>query len=172
MFSLWNFKQYGKSRCSPHFATPPTPALPRPRKKLTVGFCSVRLPSHTCVWLHKHLNTNRVTRHILFYNALLTFDNAPGNSHGASVHIPICFLFFSVIFREGKGERETAMCERNISVWHTLLHTPTWGPGPQPRHVPWPRIEPATLLFAGQCSIHWATPARADLLFKLLHCIP
>ena len=37
-----------------------------------------------------------------------------------------------------------------------------WGPGPQPRHVPWLGIKPVTLCFTGQCSIHWATPARAD----------
>ena len=42
-----------------------------------------------------------------------------------------------------------------------LLCAPYWGPGPQPRHVPWLGIEPATLWFAGQHWIHWATPARA-----------
>ena len=42
-----------------------------------------------------------------------------------------------------------------------LLHAPYWGPGPQPRHVPWLGIKPATLWFAGWCSIHWAIPARA-----------
>ena len=43
-----------------------------------------------------------------------------------------------------------------------LLHTPYWGPGLQPRHVPWLGIKPVTLWFTGQHSIHWATPARAD----------
>ena len=42
-----------------------------------------------------------------------------------------------------------------------LLHVPHQGPGPQPRHVPWLGIEPATLWFTAWCSIHWATPARA-----------
>ena len=42
-----------------------------------------------------------------------------------------------------------------------LSHAPCWGPGLQPRHVPWLGIEPATLWFAGQCSICWATLARA-----------
>ena len=36
-----------------------------------------------------------------------------------------------------------------------LLHVPYWGPGLQPRHVPWLEIEPATLWFTGQHSIHW-----------------
>ena len=49
-----------------------------------------------------------------------------------------------------------------------LLHTPTWGPGPQPRHVPWLGIELATLWFTDRHSIHWATPARAkDQLLKI-----
>ena len=43
-----------------------------------------------------------------------------------------------------------------------LSHTPYWGPGLQPRHVPWLEIEPATLWFTGQHSIHWATPAKAE----------
>ena len=55
---------------------------------------------------------------------------------------------------EGKEkERETSMCG-------CLSSTPYWGPGPQPRHVPWLGIEPATLWLAGRHSVHWATPAR------------
>ena len=63
------------------------------------------------------------------------------------------FIYF---FRKRKGQekrRETLMCG-------CLLYTPYWGPGPQPRHVPWLGIEPATLWFTGLHSIHWATPAR------------
>ena len=44
-----------------------------------------------------------------------------------------------------------------------LSHPPNWGPGKQPRHVPWLGIEPATCWFAGWCPSHWATPARAIL---------
>ena len=55
------------------------------------------------------------------------------------------------IFRErGKeGERlgETSMCGCPSC-------TPHQGPGPQPRYVPWLGIEPATLWFTGQQSIH------------------
>ena len=46
--------------------------------------------------------------------------------------------------------RETSMCV-------CLPYTPHWGPRPQPRHVPLPRIKSHG--FAGQRSIHWATPA-------------
>ena len=42
-----------------------------------------------------------------------------------------------------------------------LSHASDWGPGPQPRHVPWLGIEPATLWFSGLCSIHWPIPDRA-----------
>ena len=65
------------------------------------------------------------------------------------------FLFNS---REAKGGRKKG---RKTSMCGSLSHAPSWGPGLQPRHVPWLGIELATLWFAGQHSIHWATPARA-----------
>ena len=76
-------------------------------------------------------------------------------------------IFYLLIFRERGMERgregEKHQC---INVWLPLTH-PHQGPGLQSRHVPWLRIEPATLWFAGWCSIHWATLARTDLLFLL-----
>ena len=42
-----------------------------------------------------------------------------------------------------------------------LLCAPYWGPGLQPKHVPWLGIEPATLWFTSRRPTHWATPARA-----------
>ena len=42
--------------------------------------------------------------------------------------------------REGERGRETSMCG-------CLSHGPHWGPGLQPRHVPWLGIEPATVWF-------------------------
>ena len=76
----------------------------------------------------------------------------------------IDFLNFKKDFtylREGGREEEregeeTSMC----GCLSCALH---WGPGPQPRHVPWLGIEPLTFGFSGRCSIHWATPARAQL---------
>ena len=52
------------------------------------------------------------------------------------------------------------MCKRYID-WLSFACPPTWGPGPQPRHVPWLGIEPATFQLTGRHSIHWAIPARA-----------
>ena len=64
----------------------------------------------------------------------------------------------------GKGERKRG---RETSRCGCLSCTPNWGPGPQPRHVPWLEIKLATLWFAGWHSIHWATPARAIFHFVL-----
>ena len=77
--------------------------------------------------------------------------------------------FYLFIFREKGGRkrgRETAMWERNIDWLPPAC--PNQGPGLQPRHVPWLGIEPVTFLFAGCCSIHWATAARAVCLNKFL----
>ena len=50
------------------------------------------------------------------------------------------------VFLERMEGREKER-ERNIKVW-LPVHGPYWGPGPQPRHVPWLAIKPATLWFA------------------------
>ena len=87
-------------------------------------------------------------------------------SQGPFIIFYFFLRFYLFIFREGKGgwkrERETSMCG-------CLPHTPYWGPGPQPRHVPWLGIELETLWLAGQHSIHWATPARANILKQMLN---
>ena len=77
------------------------------------------------------------------------------------------FIYF---FLERGEEREKER-ERNINVWEIpgcFLHTPNWGPGLKPRHVPWLGIEPATFRFTGWISIHWATPPRAETYLILL----
>ena len=72
---------------------------------------------------------------------------------------PIFFKDFIYLFLH-RGEGWEKQREK-ISMCGCLLHAPYWGPGLNPRHVPWLGIELATLGFAGQHSIHWATPARA-----------
>ena len=74
------------------------------------------------------------------------------------------FYFYLLFFREGKGGRKRG---RETSTCVCLSRAPYWGPGPQPRHVPWLGIELMTLWFAGWCSIHWATPARARFSFSM-----
>ena len=62
--------------------------------------------------------------------------------------------------REGRREGGKHQCMKD-TLTGCFSHTPSQRPGPQPRHVPWLGIEPTTLCFSGQHSIHWATSARA-----------
>ena len=64
------------------------------------------------------------------------------------------FLRFCLFLERVEGT------EKEIS----MLHTPYWGPGWQPRHVAWLVLEPVTHLFEGRHSIYWATPVRAEEL--------
>ena len=74
------------------------------------------------------------------------------------------FIYLFIYFkRHGKKGRETSVCG-------CLLHTPNWGPGLQPRCVPWQGITPATLWFTGQHSVHWATLPGAERLFMYACC--
>ena len=80
-------------------------------------------------------------------------------------------LFIYLFLERGEGrktERERSIkVERDTSIG-CLSPPHNWGPGLQPRHVPWLGIEPVTFQFAGQRSVHWATPARAICLFVWL----
>ena len=74
-----------------------------------------------------------------------------------------CFLKKDCIYwflenRKGKERRrETSMCGCLSSI-------PYWGPGPQPRHMPWLGIKPVTLWFTVRYSVHWAIAIRANIL--------
>ena len=59
----------------------------------------------------------------------------------SSFFLKILFICFQ---REGKRRRKRG---RETSICGCLSHTPYWGPGLQPRHVPWLGIEPVTLWF-------------------------
>ena len=74
-------------------------------------------------------------------------------------HFNLFFLrFYLFISRERGWEGENHQC--------CLSCAPHQGPGPQPRHVPWLGIKSVTFWFTGWHSIHWATPARAQLLLS------
>ena len=91
-------------------------------------------------------------------------DSAEGDN-GINIFLKILF-----IFRERKRGRKRG---RETSVCGCLLRPHYWGPGPQPRHVPWLGIQPVILWFTGPRSIHWATPARAGInifFFGIWHC--
>ena len=59
--------------------------------------------------------------------------------HQVSVFLSFLKILYLFIFRgrgaeeEGEGEKHRCVRETSISC---LSHTPNWGPGPQPRHVP------------------------------------
>ena len=53
--------------------------------------------------------------------------------------LKIYLFIFRESEREGERRRESSMCG-------CLSHTPNWGPGEQPRYVPWLGIELATLV--------------------------
>ena len=57
------------------------------------------------------------------------------------------FLRFYLFLDRGEGREKER--ERKINVWYCLSHPPHWGPGLQPRCVPWLGIEPVTLWFTG-----------------------
>ena len=66
------------------------------------------------------------------------------------------FFFLKTLFILflDRGERREKERELNINVWLPLTCP-----------LPWLGIKPVTLWFAGRCSIHWATPARAERTF-------
>ena len=72
-----------------------------------------------------------------------------------------CFFkdFISLFLDRGEGRQKER--KRNINVWLPLMHLPpgTW---PAIQACAWLGIEPATLWFSGQHSIHWDTPAMVD----------
>ena len=63
-----------------------------------------------------------------------------------------------------RGERREQKREKT-SMCGCISCALYWGPGLQPRHVLWLRIELVTLRFISPPSIHWATPARVSCYF-------
>ena len=82
------------------------------------------------------------------------------NQCAARIFILFIFLrFYLFIFREREREGERKGEKHQCVV---ASHVPPhWGPGLQPRHVPWLEIKLAIPGLAGWHSSHWATPTRA-----------
>ena len=76
-----------------------------------------------------------------------------------TVHRNQFFKDFIYLFLKRRKERGRGG-KKHQCVVGLLSSVVYCGPGRQPRHVSWLRIELVTLSFAGH-SIHWATPARA-----------
>ena len=81
------------------------------------------------------------------------------------LHLLFFFKDFIYFYREGKGGREV---ERNVNVW-LLLARPLLGTQPKPRACALTGNQTTTLWFAGRCSVHRATPARAAFTLIYLH---
>ena len=76
------------------------------------------------------------------------------------------YLFFRERGREGEREGEKHQCM-------VAFQAPPTGDLACNPGMSWLGIKPVTLWFAGPCSIHWATPARADsTTFLILVCFP
>ena len=75
----------------------------------------------------------------------------------------IWILFLKILFiyfqREGKGEREGEKHQCVVASLMPPTEDQAWNPGMCPD---W-GIKPVTLWFAGQSSVHWATPAKVCL---------
>ena len=84
----------------------------------------------------------------------------------SSFHKDFIYLFLE------RGEGREKERETNINMCGRLSHAPYWGPGPQLRPMPWVGIEPVTLSFRGRHSVHWFTPAGAQVfLIKISYCV-
>ena len=82
-------------------------------------------------------------------------------------------LFFSSYFiylflETGEGKEKER--ERNFNVWLPLM-CPHWGPGLQPRHVPWLGIKLVTLWFTSWHSIYWATPPTGHPILSIYYLV-
>ena len=112
----------------------------------------LRVPSW--VGTHKEGNLSMFLSHIDVSHSL----TLPPLSPFLFLQISMNIDFIPFFEKEGKRRRKRG---RKTSMSCCLLHTPHWGPGLQPRHVPWLGIKLVTLWFAGWHSIHLATPPRA-----------
>ena len=72
--------------------------------------------------------------------------------------------FYLFIFRERGREGERG---RGTSMCGCLLCAPNWGPGPQPRPVPWLGIEPAILWFEVWRSVRLHHTRQGTIIFNL-----
>ena len=101
------------------------------------------------------------------------------------VIMPLCvcayiYLFIYIIFkrfyllifrvRERQGEKEGNINERDTSMCGCLSHTPHWGSGPQPRHVPWWKSNQRP--FGSQASAQSTEPQQPGLYIYIIYiCI-
>ena len=99
--------------------------------------------------------------------------NLPPQLFSLPYPLPTCYFFkgfiYSFLDRGAGREKER---ERKIGVWEnhwsvaSCMHL-NWGPGPQPKHVPWPGIKLVTFCFVGWLPSNYATQIRAAHMFLM-----
>ena len=91
--------------------------------------------------------------------------------HVFNIVLAFSFIFiflFIYFFEERRGGREKEWEGEKHRCGVASFTPPVWGPGLQPRQVPWLGIKLVTFHFAGRHSVHWATPARAIFIFLMM----
>ena len=74
------------------------------------------------------------------------------------------FIFLKLLKRNRKRRRKR---RRETSMCGCLSVAPHWGPGLQPRHVPWLGIEPTTLYFAARAQSTQLYQPGQNFIFTL-----
>ena len=128
------------------------------RQYASLGWYEYIITFREYSWRKRHEKSKNTFIHPCFHT-LVFYQVINISLVKSALYVNICsFLKKILFFLEGKGVRQRG---KETSVCGCLSNTPHWGPGLQPRHVPWLGIEPVTLWFTGQHSVHWATRARA-----------
>ena len=151
-------------------------------------YCELQSPSKKRMW--SETNTaiallflmyviSAVFGYLTFYDKVasdIIQDDSKYLWHDVLLTVKLCILFaalFNFIYlfifgekgKEGEKEGEKHRCAGETSV-RCLLHVPSWGPGPQLRHVLWLGIEPAT--FSLQVSVQSTEPDQSGLIFLFI----
>ena len=134
-------------------------------------FCSSVV---TCVGFQEEENTNVCGHSAMFECRFFLYCHLWKRLFYFKRPCPLSQIFFlkdSIYSRQRGREREREgekhQCVRD--TWLPLTHTPCWGPGLQPRHVPWLGIEPATF---GSCAGAQSTePHQPGQVLKHFHLL-
>ena len=94
-----------------------------------------------CPWV---LYSCSLIRPFPFFLSLSPSSQPSG--HCQFIFLKILFIYFQ---RDEKGERKR---RKETLMYCCLLCAPYWGPGLQPRHVPWLGIEPVGSQASAQCT--------------------
>ena len=109
---------------------------------------------------------NQSLKTVTMTNTMCSSSSTPPSE--VTTNLVLVFIFFLMfylfIFRREeemeKEEGEKHQCARDTLICY-LLCAPNWGPGPQPRHVPWPESNPQP--FGSQAGTESTKPHQPGL---------